>query len=92
MWAILEDAITCMQQQALTPSPRRQRLAREAEQWIFADDPAWVFSFLNVCGAVGLEPDYLRTKLTQWLQRWTRPASPKRLLEEASGVALKVAD
>src|SRR5262245_42826478 len=91
LWAMLEDAIACVQQQALTPSRRHQRLAREAEQWIFADDTTWVFSFLNVCAALGLEPDYLRTKLTQWRQRWTRPASAKRVIAEPSLVAFKIA-
>lgn len=74
MWAILEDAIASVQKQALTPSRRHQRLAREAEQWIFADNTTWVFSFLNVCAALGLEPEYLRTKLDQWVKRWARPA------------------
>jgi hypothetical protein len=91
MWAMLEDAIVCVQQQALTPSRRRQRLAREAEQWICTDNTAWVFSFLNVCAALGLEPEYLRTKLTQWRQRWTRSASPKGVMGEPSVVAFKIA-
>ena len=73
MWAILEDAIACVQKQALTPSRRHSRLAREAEWWIFTDNTTWVFSFLNVCAALGLEPEYLRTKLRQWVQRWSRP-------------------
>ena len=91
LWAMLEDAIVCMQQQALTPSRRHQRLAREAEQWVFADNITWVFSFLNVCAALGLEPEYLRTKLTQWRQRWTRPASPKGGVRELSLAAFKIA-
>jgi len=91
LWAMLADAITCMQQQALTPSRRHQRLAREAEQWIFADNTTWVFSFLNVCAALELEPEYLRTKLTQWCQRWTRPASPKHVVGGPSVVACKIA-
>jgi hypothetical protein len=73
MEAILEDAISCVQKQALTPSRRHARLAREAEQWISADNTTWVFSFLNVCAALGLEPDYLRTRLDQWVKRWARP-------------------
>jgi hypothetical protein len=91
LWAMLEDAIVCIQQQVLTPSRRHQRLAREAEQWIFADNTTWAFSFLNVCAALGLEPEYLRTKLTQWRQRWTRPASATRVVDEASCVAFTIA-
>ena len=74
MGAMLEDAIACVQKQTLTPSRRNHRLAREAEQWILTDNTTWVFSFLNVCAALGLEPDYLRAKLDQWGKRWARPA------------------
>ena len=91
LWAMLEDAIICIQQQALTPSRRHKRLAHEAEQWIFADNTSWVFSFLNVCAALGLEPEYLRTKLTQWRQRWTRPGSAKRVVGEPLTVAFQIA-
>lgn len=80
MGAMLEDALTCVQQQALKPSRRHHRLAREAEQWIFADNTTWVFSFLNVCAALGLEPAYLRARLDQWVQRWARPIRPQQQL------------
>lgn len=40
--------------------------AREAERWFFNDDSRWLFSFVSVCDVLGLEPEYIRTKLKHW--------------------------
>jgi hypothetical protein len=62
MYAVLEDALLCFQKQFETEQPFAQR-AREAEDWFFSDDSRWLFSFVSVCDALGLEPKYIRTKL-----------------------------
>ena len=63
MRAILEDALLCFQK-GLVPQGRRvQRLAREAEEWLFSDDARWPFSFVSICAVLGLEPAYLRLGL-----------------------------
>ena len=67
MYAILDDAIGCLQKPVR--NRRSQRLAREAEEWIFADDEAWPFSFVNICGALGLDPDSGRVGLRRLPQR-----------------------
>jgi hypothetical protein len=36
---------------------------RSAEAWTRADDPSWPLSFRNVCEALGLEPEVVRTEL-----------------------------
>src|SRR5262245_33870738 len=56
--AVLEDAIRCL----LAPGGPR-RLARDAEDWIRADDHEWPMSFHNVCEALGIEPGKLREAL-----------------------------
>jgi hypothetical protein len=66
MRAVLEDAIECFQKQALKSGRRAQRLAREAEEWLFKDDQRWPFSFLNVCNVLGIDPAYIRRGLKQW--------------------------
>lgn len=72
MRAVLEDAIECFQKQALKSGRRAQRLAREAEEWLFKDDESWPFSFLNVCNVLGIDPAYIRRGLKQWrMQRIT---------------------
>jgi hypothetical protein len=76
MRAVLDDAINCYQRQFVPSTRPEQRLAREAEEWLFSDDDRWPFSFVNICRALGLEPEYLRRGLKQWRQR--PPAEPRR--------------
>jgi hypothetical protein len=68
MSAILEDAIHCFQRQFAQSNQHTKQLAAEAEEWIFADDLEWPFSFLNICLALDLDPQYLRTRLRQWYE------------------------
>ena len=87
MRAVLEDAINCFQKR----DPHHPtRLAREAEQWIFADEFDWPFSFLNICSILGLDPDYLRLGLKRWQQNpAARPLKrPRRGVLERKTVSL----
>lgn len=68
MRAVLEEAMHCLQQQSMKSGRRAQRLATEAEEWFFTDDPRWLFSFVNVCAALNLDPDYMRQGLTRLRQ------------------------
>jgi hypothetical protein len=69
MRAVLEDAITCFQKQSRKPGRRAQRLAREAEEWLFTDDQQWPFSFLNICHVLDIDPGYIRRGLKQFQKR-----------------------
>lgn len=60
MDAVLDDALTCYQKQFAPHTRREQQLAQEAAAWLFSEDDRWPFSFVNVCLALGLEPEYLR--------------------------------
>jgi hypothetical protein len=62
MYAVLEDAFFCFHKQFSTEQ-RLVRRAREAEDWFFSDDSRWLFSFVSVCDALGLEREYIRKKL-----------------------------
>lgn len=66
MRAVLEEALECFQKQCLKSGRRAQRLANEAEEWIFSDEESWPFSFVNICAVLGLEPGYIRLKLKRW--------------------------
>ncbi|MGH7967014.1 MAG: hypothetical protein ACRERD_35195 [Candidatus Binatia bacterium] len=72
MRAVLEDAVNCFQKESVKSGRRAQRLAREAEEWLFRDDYHWPFSFVNICGVLGLNPEYVRLGLKRWRQH--RPA------------------
>lgn len=79
MRAVLQDAVDCAQEGARAASRRKQRLAREAEEWLFSDESHWPFSFLNICAVLGLEPQYIRRGLRRrFQQRPTRRHKSKR--------------
>lgn len=65
MYAVLEDAFLCFHRQFEADRARLQS-AREAEDWFFNNDSCWLFSFLSICNALGLEPRYIRQKLKHW--------------------------
>src|SRR5512143_3051056 len=60
MLAVLEDAIICFQTHVLASCKRKRLLHLEAEQWVLDEDKSYLFSFENICDALGLEPAYLR--------------------------------
>jgi len=66
MYAVLEDAVDCFQKQFSHATRRAKHLGREAEKWLFSDDPNWLFSFLSICGALDLCPQYIRQGLKRW--------------------------
>ena len=68
MCAVLDDAINCFQKQFVMDGRRVQRLAREAEEWISSNDRSWPFSFINICEALGLDPEYLHLGVTRLRQ------------------------
>ena len=69
MLAVLEDAVGTFQKYANAPGRRARRMFADVEDWIGVDEPAWPFSFVNVCQALGLEPRYLRAGLRRWRER-----------------------
>ena len=69
MLAVLEDAVICFQDHVLASCKRKRLLHLEAEQWVLDEDKSYLFSFENICDALGLEPAYLRQGLIRWKQR-----------------------
>ena len=63
MLAVLKDAIGCIQRRPSTRDKRTTRRYLEAHQWFMEEQSDWPFSFANICGAVGLSPQYLRAGL-----------------------------
>lgn len=91
MRAVLEDAINCFRNQFHSTGRRQQRLAREAEEWLFSDDSHWPFSFLHICAVLGLDPEYIRLGLKRlsqhrpvWLHKRKRRVTSMRLLKIAA--------
>lgn len=63
MLAVLEDAIRCFAGARRTRCGRPRRSVREAEAWLFVDNHAWPFSFVNVCAVFDLSPGAVRAAL-----------------------------
>jgi hypothetical protein len=73
MCAVLEDAVDCFQKQFVCATRRAKRLGEEAEEWLFSDDSKWAFSFLSICTALELGPQYIRRGLERWRERSPQP-------------------
>lgn len=65
MLAVLEDAVTCYQTYALARSGKAKDLFDEAERWIFQTDNGWLFSFEQICSALGWDAAYVRRGLAE---------------------------
>jgi hypothetical protein len=91
MRAVLEDAVGCFQKQLVNSGRRAQRLAREAEEWFFADDHTWPFSFVNICAVLGIDPEYIRLGLKRWRQRPPVGPQKKRRRVALASRSLKIA-
>lgn len=67
--AILEDAVSCFMDYYFASRKPYQRLAREAEEWIFGSSPAWwFFSFDNICEILELNPETMRMGLKRLIE------------------------
>ena len=65
MLAIMSDAIECVLKYCEEPIPLREKLFREAYDWLFDDDDREPFAFLNLCETLNLNPSYLRRGVLQ---------------------------
>jgi hypothetical protein len=85
--AVLEDAISCLTVKARPATARQRKQFDEAWQWFAAeDDSEWIFSFKNICEALGIDPAYLRRGLIRWAAaselgsaRSVAPARPPKI-------------
>ena len=68
MSAVLLDAVECFQKYLLLHDEYSNRLFIEAENWILDNDREWLFSFINICDALTIDPHYLRKGLLRWKQ------------------------
>jgi hypothetical protein len=65
MAAVLEDAIHCYVKHLPAVSRKGRRLFSEVNEWFFAADDGWLFSFENVCETIGVDAGYIRRGLTR---------------------------
>ena len=86
MVAVLEDAVSCLSKDPRRGPGQQRRAFEEAHSWVNADDTeSWIFSFANVCEALGLNPGYLRRGLNRWSALNQNGAGKPRLKKYRSG-------
>ena len=66
MLALLQDAVVCFQENVNANCKRKQVMHLDAEAWILNDDKSYLFSFENVCEALGYDAAYMRAGLLRW--------------------------
>lgn len=57
---VLWQAASDLQKFRFAKSRKQQRLYMEAYKWVASDDRSWPYSFVNLCEALKLSPEYLR--------------------------------
>ena len=77
MSAVLLDAVECFQKYLLLHDEYSNRLFKEAENWILDNDREWLFSFINICDALAIDPHYLRQGLLHWKQNAMKSVSTR---------------
>jgi hypothetical protein len=68
MLAVLEEALADYQRCFSARDKKARKRFAEAETWIVDMDSEWIFSFINCCEVLGVEPDCLRQELLRWKQ------------------------
>src|SRR4030095_10585435 len=78
MVAVLEEALADYQRCWKARDKKGMKRFADAQAWIVNTDSEWIFSFINCCGALGIEPGYLRQGLLRWKQgQRPRPLSAR---------------
>jgi len=63
MLAVLESVVHDFQRYRLASGRRGKRLFREAQEWFTSQEETGMFSFVGICHALGMDPDYIRKGL-----------------------------
>jgi hypothetical protein len=63
MAAVLEEALADYQRCWKARDKKAMERLADAQTWILDSNSEWIFSFVNCCEALGIEPGYLRQRL-----------------------------
>ena len=82
---VLWQAASDLQKFRFARSRKQQRLYMEAYKWVASEDRSWPYSFVNLCEALKLSPEYLRIGMLEGRRavKETQPA-PSVSMEEAA--------
>ena len=85
MLAVLQDAVTCFQENIAATCKRKRALYLEAEEWFIAEDKSYLFSFENICEALGFDVSYLRQGLLRWKEKEKAERQSRQTVTRAVG-------
>ena len=92
MFAVLTNAIECLQKCAGAKTRRCSKIFQEAEAWIFSSNGQALYSFDHVCEALQLDPNYLRKGLLRWCNAKTKAVGSQRRIREPLRYRRKLRD
>jgi hypothetical protein len=78
--AVLEEAVGTYQRYVMATDRRGRMVFAEVEAWFASEDVTWLFAFVPVCDALGIDATYVRSGLAPWAdthrKRWHGTAPP----------------
>ena len=77
MIAILKDAVECLEKYRGARTTAGRELYQNAMEWVEDKGTGWLFSFDNICGLLGFDPDYMRGFLLKREQKLAKPSRGK---------------
>ena len=78
MLAVLQNAVTCFQENFAARERRKRQLFLETHEWIVSEDRIYPYSFENICDALGFAPSYMRRGLMKWKEELLALRSAER--------------
>jgi hypothetical protein len=66
--AVLGEAIGTFRRCRTARDRRGRATFEEAEAWFASEETEWMFSFVSVCDALGIDPTYVRSGLRRWMR------------------------
>ena len=81
---VLWQAAGDLQKFRFARSRKQQRLYMEAYKWVASDDCSWPYSFVNLCEALKLSPEYLRAGMLDGHLAAKKPEGASVPMEEAA--------
>jgi len=83
MGAVLQDAIRSFCECSGSRGVRSRKIFDETSQWFASPDHDWPFAFESICAALGVDADWIRRLLRDWMEgpglKQDRPAPVPRL-------------
>ena len=85
MLAVLQDAVVCFQDNVAATCKRKRLMHLDAEEWFMNEDRSYLFSFENVCEALGYDASYMRQGLLRWKETVLANRSKKETRNSLAG-------